>query len=100
MEMDNRAVYVMKQGDQIVYVGETGQEIEDRLRQHRTRTRSPFKGVDLEIEIIAWCDTRKESHFIQRNLQRSLGLKVDNEENQIKRSRAGGIARWLKAKLF
>ena len=98
--METRAVYVMKQGDQIVYVGETGQEIENRLRQHRTRTRSPFKGVDLEIEIIAWCDTRKESHFIQRNLQRSLGLKVDNEENQIKRSRAGGIARWLKAKLF
>jgi predicted GIY-YIG superfamily endonuclease len=100
MEMETRAVYVMKQGDQIVYVGETGQEIEDRLRQHRTRTKSPFKGVDLEIEIIAWCDTRKESHFIQRNLQRSLGLKVDNEENQIKRSRAGGIARWLKAKFI
>ena len=100
MEMETRAVYVMKHGGVIVYVGETGQEIEDRLRQHRTRTRSPFKGVDLEIEIIAWCDTRKESHFIQRNLQRSLGLKVDNEENQIKRSRAGGIARWLKAKFI
>ena len=98
MEMETRAVYVMKHGGVIVYVGETGQEIENRLRQHRTRTRSPFKGVDLEIEIIAWCDTRKESHFIQRNLQRSLGLKVDNEENQRKRSRAGGIARWLKKK--
>jgi len=96
--MEARAVYILKQGDQIVYVGETGQEIEDRLRQHRTRTRSPFKGVDLELEIVAWCDDRKESHLIQRELQRSLGMKVDNEENQIKRSRAGGIARWLRKK--
>lgn len=98
--METRAVYVLKHGEEIVYVGETGQEIEDRLRQHRTRSKSPFKGVDLEIEIIAWADSRAESHRIQREIQADLGFKVDNEENQVKRSRAGGIARWLKAKLF
>lgn len=98
--MDTRAVYVLKHGDEIVYVGETGQYIEDRLRQHRTRSRSPFKGVDLEIEIVAWCNSRTESHRIQREIQADLGFKVDNEENQRVRSRAGGIARWLKAKLF
>jgi predicted GIY-YIG superfamily endonuclease len=96
--MENRAVYVLKQGGQIVYVGETGQEIEDRLRQHRTRTKSPFKDVDIEIEIVTWCADRKESHRIQRDLQRTLGFSVDNEVNQVKRSRAGGIARWIKAK--
>lgn len=98
--METRAVYVLKHGEEIVYVGETGQEIEDRLRQHRTRSKSPFKGVDLEVEIIAWADSRAESHRIQREIQADLGFKVDNEENQVKRSRAGGIARWLKAKLF
>jgi predicted GIY-YIG superfamily endonuclease len=98
--MDTRAVYVLKQGDEIVYVGETGQEIEHRLRQHRTRNRSPFKDVDLELEIVAWCDNRKDSHRIQREIQADLGFKIDNEENQVLRSRAGGIARWLKSKLF
>jgi len=98
--MENRAVYLLVQDSKVVYVGETGQEIQERLRQHRTRTRSPFKGVDLEIVIAAWCEDRKESHRIQRELQKSLGLRVDNEENQVLRSRAGGIARWIKAKLF
>jgi predicted GIY-YIG superfamily endonuclease len=98
--MERRAVYLLVQDGEVVYVGETGQEIEHRLRQHRTRIKSPFKGVDMEIQIVAWCEDRKESHRIQREIQRELGFKVDNEENQIKRSRAGGIARWLKAKLF
>jgi predicted GIY-YIG superfamily endonuclease len=96
--MERRAVYLLVQDGEVVYVGETGQEIEDRLRQHRTRTRSPFKGVDLKIVIAAWCEDRKESHRIQRELQKSLGFQIDNEENQVLRSRAGGIARWLKAK--
>ncbi len=96
--MKNRAVYLLVQGGEVVYVGETGQEIEHRLRQHRSRKKSPFKNVDLEIVIAAWCEDRKESHRIQRELQKSLGLKVDNDENQVLRSRAGGIARWLKKK--
>jgi predicted GIY-YIG superfamily endonuclease len=98
--MKKRAVYLLMQGGEVVYVGETGQEIEHRLRQHRTRTKSPFKDVDLQVVIAAWCEDRKESHRIQRELQKSLGLKVDNDENQVLRSRAGGIARWIKAKLF
>jgi len=85
-----RWIYILHDAGVPVYVGETGQPLHVRLRQHRTRWTSPFKGKDLTIERLAWAESRKASHEIQRYYQRALGFSVDNELNQILRSRAGG----------
>lgn len=85
-----RHVYLLRSAGVPVYVGETGQALHVRLRQHRTRWTSPFKGKELTIETLAWTGSRKASHEIQRYYQRVFGFSVDNELNQILRSRAGG----------